>query len=401
MEAIVISPRTLSLRPGSIRPRRGFTFAEVLLAMSLMLVIIGLSTKLFRKQSSAVATQAGKLDAQQNSRFAMSMIDRELRIAGVGVVDAQPLLVQAAPLAITFNVDLAALDTGDKSAVYINPDDDSAAVDMLRMTNKVTLPTSTTQYPDTNYWAAAGVPSNAETISYWLSHDSTSSHSDEYILFRRANARPPRVVAKALIYDPGDTIFQYFRPDSTGALQPVSVAALPLYHPAFTHGAPSDTASRAWIDSVRTVKVNLKSVFHDPRTGKDVYRKLSTTVHLMNAGLIHRSTCGQPPIAVAVTATVVPADGITVPQTYVKVAWTPSIDDGAGENDVQRYAIYRMLSSASGFDQPLTSVPAGDSAYSFIDTDLQSGQSWIYGVAAQDCTPSNSAIGTATAVTIP
>ena len=60
------------------------------------------------------------------------MLERELRVAGVGVVDQQPLLVMANTLGITFNADLAALDTGDLSAVYINPDDDSSAVDVLR-----------------------------------------------------------------------------------------------------------------------------------------------------------------------------------------------------------------------------------------------------------------------------
>ena len=38
----------------------------------------------------------------------------------------------------------------------------------------------------------------------------------------------------------------------------------------------------------------------------------------MNAGLLHHTTCGQPPIApTAVTATVTAANGTTVPQTYV------------------------------------------------------------------------------------
>ncbi|MFI5228854.1 MAG: hypothetical protein ACHQWU_07280, partial [Gemmatimonadales bacterium] len=251
------------------------------------------------------------------------------------------------------------------------------------------------------YTQSTGVPTNAETISYWLSKDSTSASSNEYILFRRANAQPPRVVAKGIIVNPTDTVFQYFRPDSTNALQPIPIASLPLTHPAAMHGAASDTGKRAWIDSVRTVKVTLKSVYHDPRTGVDAIRTLSSTIHLMNAGLIHRSTCGQPPIGVAVTATFVPADGIIVQQPYVKVAWTPSIDDGGGENDVQRYAIYRRLSSVTDFDEPLTSVPAGQATYSFADTDIQSGQTWVYGVAAQDCTPTSSTIGTATAVTIP
>ena len=102
------------------------------------------------------------------------MIERELRMAGVGVVDQQPLLVMANEIGVTFNADLVALDTGDIGSVYINPDADSAAVDVLRSTATITLPGTSKTYPDTTYMASAGVPSNAETISYWLSHDSTS-----------------------------------------------------------------------------------------------------------------------------------------------------------------------------------------------------------------------------------
>ena len=176
----------------------------MLLSMSLMLAILGMSTQLFRKQSNAVSSQAGRLDAQQNSRFALSAIERELRVAGVGVADAQPILVQAGALAITFNADLVSPDTGDLGAVYINPDADSAGVDLLRTNEKITLPGTTKLYPDTNYMQNTGVPSNAETISFWLSQDSTSTHSNEYILFRRVNARPPKVVARGIIYDPAD-----------------------------------------------------------------------------------------------------------------------------------------------------------------------------------------------------
>ena len=53
---------------------------------------------------------AGRDDAAQNARYGVSMIDRELRVAGVGVVDPKPLIVQAAPYAITFNVDLITRD---------------------------------------------------------------------------------------------------------------------------------------------------------------------------------------------------------------------------------------------------------------------------------------------------
>ena len=387
------------------RPRRGFTLAEMLVAMTLMGVLLGLSTQLFRKQSNAVSTQAGRLDAQQNSRFALSSLDRELRVAGVGVVDAQPMIVEAGPLSITFNADLVAQDTSDLGAVYINPDVDSASAGVMRPSEKLTLPGTTKQYPDSMYYQNSGVPSLAETISYWLSRDSTSTRTNEYILFRRVNGRPARLVARGIIYNPTDTIFQYFKGDTTGALTPISPAVLPLVHSAAIHGATADTGRSALTDSIRQVKAQFTSVYHDPRTGKDTYRRLQTTIHIMNAGLIHHSMCGQPPLGVTPTATVTPADGVTVFQTYVTVSWGPSVDDGAGEKDVERYAIYRRLSTDPGFDQPIAASPAGLSggatAYTFTDTDVQSGQTWIYGVAAQDCTPMSSPIGTAASVTIP
>src|SRR5581483_8335022 len=63
MEHSMSSPR--------LRARRGFSLPEMIISMTLMLTVIGLSTKLFRKQSEAVSVQAGRLDAQQNSRFAL------------------------------------------------------------------------------------------------------------------------------------------------------------------------------------------------------------------------------------------------------------------------------------------------------------------------------------------
>jgi len=389
------------VHPPAFRARRGFTILEMLLSMSLMLGLLGLSTQLFRKQSNAVSTQAGRLDAQQNSRFALSELDRELRVAGVGVVDAQPMIVQAGALAITFNANLVSLDTGDISAVYINPDADSAGVDLLRTNEKVMLPGTSTLYPDTNYMLSAGVPSNAETISFWLSHDSTSTHSNEYILFRRINARPVRVVARGILVNPLDTIFQYFTGDTTGLLLAVSPAILPLIHTAPIHGSGLDIGTSALTDSIRQVKVQFTSVYHDPRTGIDTPRRLQATIHLMNAGLIHHTTCGSPPLGVAPTAVATAANGTTIPQTFVTVSWSASIDDLGGEKDVERYALYRRLSSVTTFDQPFASIPAGSAAYSFHDTDVIHAQSWIYGVAAQDCTPNSSPIGQTTAVVIP
>ena len=383
----------------NLRARRGFTIVEMLLAMTIMLAVLGMSANLFRKQSEAIMKHGGRLDAQSNSRFGLSMLDRELRAAGIGVVNQQPLLVMADTLGLTFNADLIALDTGDLSAVYINPNADSAATDVMRTAEAMALPRTSFNYPETTYMAAPGVPSQAETISYWLSHDSTSSHSNEYILFRRANARPARVVARGIIYGgAGDTVFHYFKPDSAGNLVEIAPAVLPIIHTAAIHGSKADTGKSAIADSITEVQAKLTSVYHDARTG-DVYRTLRLRIHLMNAGLVHDNSCGTPPLGVSPTDTLLPADS-THPER-VKIVWSHSIDDGGGQKSVERYAIFRRLSSQSTFDEPFADVPAGSSSYSFIDTNVQSGQTWIYGVTAIDCTPTASPMGSTLPITIP
>jgi len=385
------------VRTSMFRARRGFTLLEMMLSMVLLLAVLGLSTKLFRVQSDSVSGQAGRLDAMQNSRFALGLLERELRMAGVGVADAQPLIVMAGPTSLSFNADLVALDTGDYSAVYINPDADSASVDVMRTSAAFTLPGTSKNYPDTTYTYNIGVPSNAETITYWLSRDSTSSRSNEYILFRRANGRPAKVVARGIIYNTGDTVFKYWKSDTTGLLNVVSGALLPITHFAAIHGSTVDTGRSALTDSIKQVRVTFKSLYHDPKTNKDIPRTVQQVIHLMNAGLIRRSTCGQPPLGVSATAT--PSAAGDPPA--VTITWSHSTDDGGGEKDVERYAIYRRLSSVTTFDEPFASLPAGQSNYSFIDSDVLSGQSWIYGVAAMDCTPSASPIGSTGAVAIP
>jgi hypothetical protein len=373
----------------------------MVVAMTLMLTLIGLSTELFRRQSTMVSTQTGRLDAQSNTRYAVSMLDRELRMAGAGVVDAQPLLVAAGPLSITFNADLTALDTGDLTAVYINPDADSAGVDVLRNSEKITLPGTTKQYPDSTYMQGVGVPSNAETVSYWLSADSSVKTANAYILFRRVNAETPRVVARDLRYTSSDTVFQYFKADTLGNLTAISPAILPLVHSAAVHGSQADTAKSALTDSITEVKVRLTSLYHDARTNTDTQRRQQLTIHLMNAGLIHHTTCGNPPLPVTPTAVATAADGVTVLQPYVTITWAKSVDDGGGEKDVERYAVYKRLSTSATFDMPFASLPGGTSSYTFVDSDVQSGDKWVYGVTAQDCTPSSSPMGSTLAVTIP
>jgi len=383
------------------RRRSGFTIIEMVVSMVLMLAVLGMSTQLLRRQSAALSAQAGRIDAQQIGHFSLVALERELRMAGAGVVDPQPVLVQAAPLAITFNADLMSQIPNDPSAVYYTPDADSAAFGVFLKSAKKAMPTTTWQYPDSTYMKAAGVEAGAETISFWLSKDSTSLATNEYLLFRRVNAMPASLVAGAVIVNPGDTIFQFFKGDTTGSITPIPTASLPLTHSKPLHGSLSDTGSYALIDSVRMVRVRLKTVYHDPRQG-DVFRRMDMTIRLMNAGMTRKITCGENPVAVTPSVAATAANvGAGIPTPFTTITWTKSLDEGAGEKDVERYAIFRRLQAQAAFAEPFASVPAGQATYSFQDTDVATSQIWIYGIAAQDCTPSNSSIGSTSAITIP
>jgi hypothetical protein len=365
--------------------------------MILMMVIVAIAVQTFRRSSALLAQQSGSLEALANARFGLTSIDRDLRVAGTGTTPEQPILVQAANTAITFNVDLISRQAADPFAAFFDASADSNATSAMRSSASITLPNSSFTYPDSTYYQTAGILGGAETISYYLSKDSTSTLSTEYILFRRVNATTPRAVARGIQYSPGDTVFQYFRVTAADTLAPVPTSALPTYHYAAAHGSAADTGSYALIDSIRAVRVTLKAVYHDPRQG-DVLRPLATTINLLNAGLDSRSSCGQAPSPVTPITTTSVA-GATAP--WIKISWAPSADDGGGENDIYRYIIYRRPATATSFTQPYSAVPAGSSTYSFTDNNVAHGDAWIYGVASQDCTPATSTVSTTGAVIVP
>jgi prepilin-type N-terminal cleavage/methylation domain-containing protein len=381
-----------------LRRRPGFTLIEVVVAMTVILVIMSLATRFFMEQTQMLSNQSGRLEAQQNAQFSLATLDREIRVAGIGVVDAQPILVQADPRAITFNADLVTRITGDPSAVYVDADVDVASTLSFAMADRIGLPLAPAKtYPDTSYYLGPGVASRAETISFWVSRDSTSSDPQEFLLFRRINGGTPRVVARSLRVQSTDTVFQYFKKDTTGALLPVGSGQLPVYHSAKIHGSTADTGKSALSDSIKAVRVRMTAMYRD-RRGVQIIRRIDMTIQLMNAGLIRRNSCGESPLGPLPSATVG-----TDPDTgdpIVSVTWAKSGDEGAGEKDVERYSIFRRLSSG-GFGEPLASIPAGSETYTFKDAGATPGEELVYGVTAQDCTPNVSSMNSTGIVTIP
>jgi prepilin-type N-terminal cleavage/methylation domain-containing protein len=386
-----------------MRTRRGFTIAEVLISLMILLVITGAAVQFMRKQTGLVNRETARMDAMQNAQFSAAQIERELREAGAGVADMQPMLVQADSEAMTFNANMVSIDTGDVRAVYQIRDADTNSARAMFKSERAPLPNSSPAkyYPDTTYLAASGIQSGAETISYYLRPDSTTTRTDDYLLFRRVNALVPTLVARSIVKMPSrDTMpfFTYYKSDSLNRLTPIPRNTLPLYH-GIIHGAVDDTGRFARTDSIRAVRVHFLTAARDPRTNADQLRTVETMVRVMNAGLLDRTSCGQPPYPGG-TPTVVTNVATQTPKATI--TWTKSSDDNAGEKDIERYAIFRRPSSVTVFGDPISSIPGRLAAtYSYVDNAVVQGQTYVYGIAAQDCTPSLSSVVSSVAVTIP
>ena len=385
-----------------MRARKGFTIIEVVIAMMLLLVVMGAAVQFLRKQTGLVTRETSRMDAMQNAQFAAAQIDRELREAGVGVADIQPMMVQLDSSALTFNANMVSVDTGDVRAVYQFPDADTNGVRAMYVSERMALPNSSPAkgYPDTTYLAATGVESGAETISYYLRPDSTTTISNRFLLFRRVNATTPTLIARGITRDARDTMpfFTYYKTDTLNRLIPIPKSKFPIYH-GIIHGAVDDTGKAALTDSIRAVRIHFVTATRDPRTGQDALRTVETLVRLMNSGLLSRSSCGQPPYAPTNVVATSSAAGAAVKS--VVVTWTASVDDAGGERDIERYAIFRRLATQTVFGDPISSIPGAKTAtYSYSDLGVVANGQYIYGVAAQDCSPALSPATAAAAVTV-
>jgi prepilin-type N-terminal cleavage/methylation domain-containing protein len=385
-----------AMRTPGVSRRDGVTLIEMMIAIVLFVLVFGLAVPFFRYQARSVSASAGRLDALQNARYAQSAIDRDLRISGIGIVQSQPMIVQADGFAVTFNADLATKDINDPMSIYYDADLDSTGADAMNISNKVVLPNSAKSYPDSNYMNGA-IASPAETISYWLVRDSSSTRSDQYILYRRVNNLPQKLVAKGIIVPAGTNFFQYMRPAAGGGLDSIRASALPLFHLAPIHGSPADTGSSALTDSIRVVRMTVTGLYNDPDKGPIMKTVVSST-KLLNVGMSRSTVCGDLPIAVtAVTATKFPAFGTP---TKVTIKWASSLDQDAGEKDVGRYMVFKKTSASGDWGSPIADLAASQPTYSLDDTTLPSG-SWVYGVIAQDCSPANSAVTSTGVVNVP
>ena len=378
---------------------RGLTLIEMLIALTVFSVVLAGALAFLRAQGRSFTLGSQRSAMLQNSRFAFDELEKDLRTAGAGTFDIQPGMIYTGASVVAFNANYATRTPGDVFAVYYDPDVPIGAADAARTTDRFTIPTTTVVYPDSNYLQGGLINSPAETITFFFAPDSTTSRSDDYVLFRQVNNLAPEVVSRNITQTGAVPFFQYYWQvivAGSPAIQQVPNDSLPFWHSVPLHLSLADVGPAARIDSVRAVLVSF-SVTNGLSGSSERRRPLSRYIRLPNVGLSTKKTCGDPPIlGTGIAAVWNPAT------TGVDLTWNAAVDELTGERDVVRYVIWRRSISDSAWGDPFLSIPPqGSSPYLYTDRDVTSGSKYQYGLAAQDCTPANSNLVASAEVDIP
>ncbi len=379
---------------------RGLTLIEMLVALVVFSAVLAGALAFLRAQSRSFSLGSQRVAMNQNARFALDQLDKDLRTAGSGAPDVQPPLVYLGASVVAFNANYLSNTPGDVFAVYNNPDAVSASTAAMTKADRATIPLTAMAYPDTTY-LSRGVNSPAETIVFFFLADTGTSRADDFVLYRQVNALAPELVTRNVLQTTGVPFLQYYQQTtqafgSGATIRQVANASLPLQHVIPIHLAVSDTGPVALIDSVRAVQVSF-TVTNGLSGAAERRRAVSRYIRLPNVGLANKKTCGDEPIlGTGLTAVWNPVS------EGVDLQWNSAVDELTGERDVERYVIWRKLSTSPDWGDPFLSLPpAGSPTYLYTDRDVAAGTAYTYGLAAQDCTPSNSAIVASTGVVVP
>lgn len=375
------------------------TLVEMLLALFVFSFVMAGALAFLRAQGRSFSLGSERVAMYQNTRYVVTEMEKDLRTAGSHTTDQQPQLVYGGASVFAFNGDYWTNTPGDPYGVYYNPDAPDSAVQSMTKVMQITIPQTSFAYPDTSY-LVSGVNTWGETIIFYFAPDSTTARADDYVLYRKVNNLTPEVVARNILQTGSTPFLQYYKvvtPAGGGGstLALVGVASLPLKHSAKIHLAPSDTGPAAIIDSVRAVRVSFTAT-NGLSGATERLRTLTRMIRLPNAGLVNTRSCGDVPILG--TPPVATASG-PVGTRVVKITWNKATDESGGEKDVERYMIWKRLSTNPDWGDPYVSIPSGTTSYSYTDGNVTVGTSYYYALAAEDCTPSLSTLTQSNIVT--
>lgn len=334
----------------------------------------------------------------------MEASERIIRTMGAGTPNNQPVLVYGANSVLAFNTDYIERDTVDlRWAAYFNSDApaDQAVTWLVAAATPIPNSSPSYSYPPVTYRLGSGADSPAETYIFYFEADAATTRGDDYIFWQRVNAGAPEMVARNILAHPsGKPFFEYLmqRQLSTGdTLQAVPTAQIPLIRRLLVSGlSATDSANYVRPDSVRAIRLYFRLT--NGASGADErFRDIATTIEVPNNGIPLPTVCGRAPLEPGALTAIEPNPGDGV----VRISWTASADQESGEQDVTQYIIWRRLSTATTWEEPLLVVrpEAGFASYTTNISGHLFSTAYTFGVAAQDCTPEESTIRTTSLTT--
>jgi len=381
--------------------RSGFTLIELIISILIFGIVIAAAIGFVSQQNRMFQRGLDRMTALQNLRYALSSLETDIPTLGTNVPTIQPSLVYADSMVIAFTADYASNIANDVFASYIDLGAPNGQVTVP--SPSITIPGTAVTWPDTLYLSSAGTRSPAELLMFWFQLDSTTSRTDDYVLMRQVNSGGAEPLARNILKNGSTPFFSYMRRvdylSAPSALAAVPASSLPLNHSSRFHRVAADTGQSALSDSVRAVRVTMRSSNGLSGTAERIVTA-SRLIAMPNAGFTLLQTCGDEPIfGNTPTATVLdPGSGTLV----VRLAWTAATDESGGERDVARYVIYKQATPiGTDWGDPYQSIPAGLVNYQHDDPAIVPGETYQYAIAAQDCTPMLSTLATTALVTIP
>ena len=371
-----------------MRDQGGFTIIELVISIMVFGIVLAGAIGFVAQQSTLFHRGLDRMTALQNLRYALGSLETDIPTLGTNVPTEQPSLVYADDDVIAFTGDYASNIPNDVFATFLDlgaPDGQVSAP-----MPSLTIPNSSYTWPDTLYQNSAGTRSPAELLMFWFVLDVTTVRADDYVLFRQVNSATPEPLARNLLTaSDGTPFFSYMRrldaASAPSSLIDLPDSALPVAHTSTFHRVPADTAASALADSIRAVRVSLRSTNGLSGENERIV-EASRLFAMPNSGSTLLQTCGDEPMLGDTLGAAIEPDSVG---GYVaRLTWNAAIDETAGERDVSRYVIYRQsLPMSPDWGDPYLSIPAGLLTYQYDDQAIVSGESYIYALAAQDCTP--------------
>jgi prepilin-type N-terminal cleavage/methylation domain-containing protein len=383
--------------------KHGYSLLEVMVALVIFGVVVASAIKFQVGQSKGFRVMANRAEQVQNGRFGRDVLRQEIRTAGSGTTDDQPMVVYASDSVFAFNADLLTNKTDSArftGAIYVDTYATDAEAAAMPLSSARTIPGTTFTYPLADYSSISGTTGDAELVIFRFTRDTTSTSSLDYMLVRQANAGAPELIATGL-RKLGTTPFfrMWYDPSrygGSGDLDTVPRSWLPLAKSVAYRGVTPDTgtAPTTRIDQLRGLEVSYQAT----RTSSGNNEPVHYMIPMPNTANARQSrACGRPPIAPSSPGVRWDSDSAAV-----MVTWSKAADDGGGESDAVRYVLWRKIQGAPTWGTPLTTVGvSGTTSYVYKDAGVESGKRYQYGLAVQDCTPNVSSLAGSTVVHVP